>query len=123
MGSDANSDSPSGAPVHNSYGLVPGQKDAKSPNQSGSDSGSDTNSESPSGAPVHNSYGVSQTGSAGEKPKEEKSLKELAQEPKNRTMLGDPVSLKAEKSDNEPTDQDRGALPGEHGKNKRESKI
>lgn len=40
-----------------------------------------------------------------EQPK--KSLKELAKE--NPTQLGDPVSLKAETSDHEPTDQDRGA--------------
>jgi hypothetical protein len=37
-----------------------------------------------------------------------KSLKEMAKD--NPTMLGDPVSLKAETSNNEPTDQDRGAL-------------
>lgn len=37
-----------------------------------------------------------------------KSLKELAKG--NPTQLGDPVSLKAETSDTEPTDQDRGAL-------------
>lgn len=36
-----------------------------------------------------------------------KSLKDLAKE--NPTMLGDPVSLKAEKADSSPTDQDRGA--------------
>lgn len=36
-----------------------------------------------------------------------KSLKELAEE--NPTRLGDPVSLKAEAADSEPTDQDRGA--------------
>ncbi|MCJ1476188.1 hypothetical protein MMC13_004853 [Lambiella insularis] len=36
-----------------------------------------------------------------------KSLKELAKE--NPTQLGDPVSLKAETADSEPTDQDRGA--------------
>ena len=37
--------------------------------------------------------------------KEHKTLKELA----NPTQLGDPVSLKAEAADSEPTDQDRGA--------------
>ena len=36
-----------------------------------------------------------------------KSLKEVAKG--NPTQLGDPVSLKAETSDHEPTDQDRGA--------------
>ncbi|CAK1355266.1 uncharacterized protein RHO25_001022 [Cercospora beticola] len=38
----------------------------------------------------------------------QKSLKEMAKE--NPTQIGDPVSLKAETSNNEPTDQDRGAL-------------
>jgi hypothetical protein len=37
-----------------------------------------------------------------------KSLKELAEQ-SNPSMLGDPVSLKAETSDNEPTEEDRGA--------------
>ena len=39
--------------------------------------------------------------------KQQKSLKEAAKE--NPTMLGDPVSLKAETSDTEPTENDRGA--------------
>jgi beta-phosphoglucomutase-like phosphatase (HAD superfamily) len=39
--------------------------------------------------------------------KDRKSLKELATQ--NPTMLGDPVSLKAETANSEPTDQDRGA--------------
>ncbi|KAI4123042.1 MAG: hypothetical protein LQ347_006297 [Umbilicaria vellea] len=39
-----------------------------------------------------------------------KSLKELAME--NPTLLGDPVSLKAETADSSPTDQDRGASSG-----------
>jgi hypothetical protein len=38
-----------------------------------------------------------------------KSLKQIAKS-SNPSMLGDPVSLKAETSNNEPTDQDRGAL-------------
>ena len=38
-----------------------------------------------------------------------KTLKEIAQET-NPTMLGDPISLKAETSDTEPTENDRGAL-------------
>ncbi|KAM3419229.1 hypothetical protein BST61_g5169 [Cercospora zeina] len=37
----------------------------------------------------------------------QKSLKDVAKE--NPTQLGDPVSLKAETSNTEPTDQDRGA--------------
>ncbi|KAK3725148.1 hypothetical protein LTR37_000659 [Vermiconidia calcicola] len=37
-------------------------------------------------------------------PSDKKSLKDLAQE--NPTQLGDPVSLKAETSDNQPTEQD-----------------
>ncbi|KJY00962.1 hypothetical protein TI39_contig307g00074 [Zymoseptoria brevis] len=43
------------------------------------------------------------------KGKEEKSLKEIAEDDlkHNPTALGDPVSLKAETSDTEPTDQDR----------------
>lgn len=42
-----------------------------------------------------------------------KSLKDIAQQKINKgnpSQLGDPVSLKAETSNNEPTDQDRGAL-------------
>ncbi|KAI5370132.1 hypothetical protein Slin15195_G010100 [Septoria linicola] len=42
-----------------------------------------------------------------------KSLKQIAQQKINKgnpTQLGDPVSLKAETSQTEPTDQDRGAL-------------
>ena len=42
-----------------------------------------------------------------------KSLKELAM--KNPTLLGDPVSLKAEAADSTPTDQDRGASSGAEG--------
>ncbi|CZT17090.1 uncharacterized protein RCC_02922 [Ramularia collo-cygni] len=38
-------------------------------------------------------------------PSDKKSLKEIAQQ--NPTQLGDPVSLKAETSNTEPTDQDR----------------
>ncbi|KAJ9504138.1 hypothetical protein LTR99_005932 [Exophiala xenobiotica] len=45
-----------------------------------------------------------------------KSLKESAQS--NPTALGDPVSLKAEKSNNEPTEQDR---PNKAGKANSES--
>lgn len=45
--------------------------------------------------------------------KGKKSLKELAKG--NPSQLGDPVSLKAETSDTEPTDQDRGALGGRRG--------
>ncbi|KAF2207485.1 hypothetical protein CERZMDRAFT_102382 [Cercospora zeae-maydis SCOH1-5] len=37
----------------------------------------------------------------------QKSLKDVAKQ--NPTQIGDPVSLKAETSDTEPTDQDRGA--------------
>lgn len=48
--------------------------------------------------------------------KEKKSLKELAKD--NPTQLGDPVSLKAETSDTEPTDQDRGAASKSSGKPK-----
>ena len=53
-----------------------------------------------------------------------KSLKQLAQE-SNPSMLGDPVSLKAEASDSEPTDQDRGVLrDGVQGKKeKKDSKL
>lgn len=43
------------------------------------------------------------------------SLKEAAM--KNPTLLGDPVSLKAEKSESEPTEHDRGAQ-GAAGKSK-----
>lgn len=53
-----------------------------------------------------------------------KSLKEAAKE--NATQLGDPVSLKAETSDNEPTDQDRGAMGKDGdlaGAPKRDSKL
>ena len=54
-------------------------------------------------------------------PSDKKSLKQLAME--NPTLLGDPVSLKAETADSTPTDQDRGALSttqeatGDHAKN------
>lgn len=52
-----------------------------------------------------------------------RSLKQVAQE-SNPSMLGDPVSLKAETSDSEPTDQDRGALrDGQGKKEKRDSKL
>jgi len=47
-------------------------------------------------------------GQQGEKPKEQKSLKELAQG--NPSQIGDPVSLKAETSNTEPTKDDRGTL-------------
>ena len=51
-----------------------------------------------------------------------KSLKEMAQD--NPTMLGDPVSLKAETSDTEPTDEDRGAAAAGKGKeSSRKSKL
>lgn len=43
---------------------------------------------------------------------DKKSLKELAEDKLksgNASQLGDPVSLKAEAADSEPTDQDRGA--------------
>ena len=54
--------------------------------------------------------------------KSKQSLKELAES--NATMLGDPVSLKAETSDSEPTENDRGALrDGEAEKKRRESKL
>lgn len=49
--------------------------------------------------------------------KGKKTLKELAKG--NPSQLGDPVSLKAETSDTEPTEQDRGALGGR----KRGSKL
>lgn len=41
-----------------------------------------------------------------------KSLKQMAQDKMetNPSQIGDPVSLKAETSHNEPTEQDRGAL-------------
>ena len=51
-----------------------------------------------------------QTLKPGEKDTSSKSLKEAAM--KNPTVMGDPVSLKAEKSSSEPTDQDRGAKGG-----------
>jgi hypothetical protein len=44
-----------------------------------------------------------------------KSLKELAKNA-NPSMLGDPVSLKAETSNSEPTEMDRGALGGKERK-------
>ena len=50
--------------------------------------------------------------------KPKRSLKEAAMN--NPTALGDPVSLKAETSDTEPTENDRGAL--RDGK-KRDSKL
>ena len=52
--------------------------------------------------------------------KQKKSLKEMAES--NPTALGDPVSLKAEKSDTEPTNDDRGASKTEREK-KRDSKM
>lgn len=36
----------------------------------------------------------------------------------NPSQLGDPVSLKAETADSEPTDEDRGAAAGKNGKSK-----
>ena len=56
-------------------------------------------------------------GNAGQK----KSLKELAES--NPTALGDPVSLKAETSDTEPTNDDRGASKTDREKKKRDSKM
>lgn len=55
---------------------------------------------------------------------EGKGKKTLAQsyQESNKTMLGDPVSLKAEKADSEPTEQDRGAMSMEERK-KRGSKL
>jgi hypothetical protein len=75
--------------------MAPSQKDIKSDIKSSNltVSESDTDSSSKS------------TSTSKEVPK--KSLKDLAKE--NPTQLGDPVSLKAETSDHEPTDQDRGA--------------
>ena len=49
----------------------------------------------------------SQPSGNGNSARPKKSLKDLAKE--NPTMLGDPVSLKTEKADSSPTDQDRGA--------------
>ena len=50
--------------------------------------------------------GPGETGTQ-QKSKQHKTLKEAAME--NRTMLGDPVSLKAETADSHPTENDRGA--------------
>ncbi len=50
--------------------------------------------------------GPSGTGTQ-QKSKQHKTLKEAAME--NPTMLGDPVSLKAETADSHPTENDRGA--------------
>lgn len=44
-------------------------------------------------------------------PSDQKSLKELAT--KNRTQLGDPISLKAETSERNPTEDEKGASSGE----------
>ena len=37
------------------------------------------------------------------------SLSDLAKKDKNRTMLGDPISMKAEAAVSEPTEKDKGA--------------
>ena len=92
--------------------MAPSQKDIKSSLQSSNltVSESDTSTSSPkikedssnyTSTPPHNSQAS-----------DKKSLKDVAKE--NPTQLGDPVSLKAETSDHEPTDQDRGAK-GEEG--------
>lgn len=52
--------------------------------------------------------------------KEKKSLKEMAES--NPSMLGDPVSLKNESSESEPTEKDRGAMSNEE-RQKRGSKL
>jgi hypothetical protein len=45
----------------------------------------------------------------GEKTLRETAMEKLNGDSGNPSMLGDPVSLKAETADSEPTDQDRGA--------------
>ena len=93
-----------------------------SQSSSKSSSPSSSNSSSPS-----SSQSSGMEDQAQDKPKEKKSLKELAES--NPTMLGDPVSLKAESSDSEPTKNDTGALRDgkakEKGKEarKRDSKL
>ncbi|SLM41412.1 epoxide [Lasallia pustulata] len=59
-----------------------------------------------SGAELHQDSGKPSSSGSGEK----KSLKEAAMA--NPTLLGDPVSLKAEAADSSPTEQDRGASSG-----------
>ena len=66
-----------------------------------------TNQDRGLGSSGNNRSGSIPVDSSGSKDTSKKSLKELAQN--NPTLLGDPVSLKAESADSEPTDQDRGA--------------
>lgn len=94
--------------------MAPSQDDIKSSIQSSnlSVSESDIDASSTTKEPSNNS-------SQGHK-----SLKELAKG--NPTQLGDPVSLKAETSDHEPTHQDRGAKGKDGdlaGAPKRDSKL
>jgi hypothetical protein len=100
--------------------MAPSQKDIKSDIQSSSltVSESDTSTVSPKIKEDSSKYTSAQPSS------DKKSLKELAKE--NPTQLGDPVSLKAETSDHEPTDQDRGAKGKDGdlaGAPKRDSKL
>jgi hypothetical protein len=100
--------------------MAPSQKDIKSNIQSSNltVSESDTSSASPKIKEDSSNYTSAQPSS------DKKSLKELAKE--NPTQLGDPVSLKAETSDHEPTDQDRGAKGKDGdlaGAPKRDSKL
>lgn len=87
--------------------MAPFQKDIKDDIKSSNltVSESDTSNSSPKIKEDSSNYTSAQPSSGGGT-SNKKSLKELAQE--NPTQLGDPVSLKAETSDHEPTDQDRG---------------
>lgn len=95
--------------------MAPSQEDIKSSIQSSNLTVSESNIDASSTTKEESSNNSSQG---------HKSLKELAKG--NPTQLGDPVSLKAETSDHEPTDQDRGAKGKDGdlaGAPKRDSKL
>ncbi|KAK5006281.1 hypothetical protein LTR28_006675 [Elasticomyces elasticus] len=77
------------------------------------DRGAASASPNTSSSPTNNSSSTTTTNNnSTESSNSHKSLKQLAQEKlssSNPTMLGDPVSLKAETSETEPTPDDRGA--------------
>jgi hypothetical protein len=86
------------SPSHTRPTMAPSQDDIKSSIQSSNLTVSECDINASSTTKEESSNNSSQG---------HKSLKDLAK--RNPTQLGDPVSLKAETSDHEPTDQDRGA--------------
>lgn len=104
--------------------MAPSQDDIKSSIKSSNLTVSESDTENSPSTSASTDKESSSNKSSQSGTSDKKSLKDLAKE--NPTQLGDPVSLKAETSDNEPTDQDRGAKGKDGdlaGAPKRDSKL